>query len=62
MDKRTVVKMALEGKTPPYVPWNINFTIPSTEKLQQHYFGKDLEEGKISLERAREIYGFLCAR
>lgn len=23
---------------------------------------RDLEEGKISLERAREIYGFLCAR
>jgi uroporphyrinogen decarboxylase len=44
MDKRTAVKMALEWKMPPYVPWNINFTIPSTEKLQQHYFGKDLDE------------------
>ena len=44
MDKRTVMKMALEWKTPPYVPWNINFTIPSTEKLQQHYAGRDLEE------------------
>jgi uroporphyrinogen decarboxylase len=44
MDKRTVVKMALEWETPPYVPWNINFTIPSTEKLQQHFAGRDLEE------------------
>jgi uroporphyrinogen decarboxylase len=44
MDKRTVMKMALEWKTLPYVPWNINFTIPSTEKLQQHFVGKDLEE------------------
>ena len=44
MDKRTVVKMALEWKTTPYVPWNINFTIPSTEKLQQHFLGKDLDE------------------
>ena len=44
MDKRTVMKIALEWETPPYVPWNINFTIPSAEKLQQHYFGKDLEE------------------
>jgi uroporphyrinogen decarboxylase len=44
MDKRTVMKMALEWKTPPYVPWNINFTIPSTERLQQHYAGRDLEE------------------
>ena len=43
MDKRTVMKMALEWETPPYVPWNINFTIPSTEKLQQHYPGQDLE-------------------
>ncbi len=44
MDKRTVTKMALEWETPPYVPWNINFTIPSTEKLQVHYPGRDLEE------------------
>jgi len=44
MDKRTVMKMALEWERPPYVPWNINFTIPSTEKLQQYYAGKDLEE------------------
>jgi uroporphyrinogen decarboxylase len=42
MDKRTVIKMALEWKTPPYVPWNINYTIPSREKLQQYYAGRDL--------------------
>ena len=44
MDKRAVMKMALEWEKPPYVPWNINFTIPSTEKLQAHYPGRDLEE------------------
>jgi uroporphyrinogen decarboxylase len=44
LDKRTVVKMALEWKDPPYVPWNINFTIPAREKLQVHYPGRDLEE------------------
>jgi len=44
MDKRTVMKLALEWKDPPYVPWNINFTIPATEKLQGHYPGRDLEE------------------
>lgn len=44
MDKRTVTKLALEWKNPPYVPWNINFTIPATEKLQAHYPGQDLEE------------------
>ena len=44
MDKRTVVKMALEWENPPYVPWNIHFTIPAKEKLQAHYPGQDLEE------------------
>jgi len=44
LDKRTVVKLALEWKNPTYVPWNINFTIPAKEKLQAHYAGRDLEE------------------
>ncbi len=43
MDKRTVMKLALEWKNPPYVPWNINFTIPAAEKLQTCYPGQDLE-------------------
>ena len=33
MDKRTVMKLALDWKNPPYVPWNINFTIPAAEKV-----------------------------
>ena len=44
MDKRAVIKMALDWKQPPYVPWNINFTIPAREKLQAHYDKRDLEE------------------
>ena len=44
MDKRTVMKLALDWKNPPYVPWNINLTIPAEEKLQAHYSGKDLED------------------
>jgi uroporphyrinogen decarboxylase len=44
MDKRTVMKLALEWKNPPYVPWNINFTIPAEEKLKAHYPGQDLED------------------
>ena len=43
MDKRAVIKMALEWEAPPYVPWNINFTIPSAEKLKQHYAGRGLD-------------------
>ncbi len=44
MDKRTVMKLALDWKKPPYVPWNINFTMPAREKLQAHFPGQDLEE------------------
>ncbi len=44
MDKRTIVKMALEWDHIPYVPWNVNFTIPAGEKLQAYFPGRDLEE------------------
>jgi uroporphyrinogen decarboxylase len=44
MDKRTVVKLALEWENPPYVPWNINFTIPAKEKLQAHFPGQEIEQ------------------
>jgi uroporphyrinogen decarboxylase len=45
MTKREVVKLALEAKRPPYVPWNIGLTKEAREKLQQH-FGQqtDLED------------------
>jgi uroporphyrinogen decarboxylase len=38
------MKLALEWENPPYVPWNINFTIPAREKLQAYYPGRDLED------------------
>ena len=44
MDKRSIVKLALEWKNPPYVPWNINFTIPAKEKLQAQFPGQNLED------------------
>ena len=40
MTKREVVKTALEGKRPPYVPWSFGFTSEAREKLVQH-FGTD---------------------
>lgn len=40
MDKRDVVKLAIEGRAVPYVPWHCGFTVPATEKLREH-FGKD---------------------
>lgn len=44
MDKRSLVKAALDWKRPPYVPWNLNFTLPAREKLQAHYGKCNLEE------------------
>ena len=38
------MKMALEWQDPPYVPWNINFTVPATQKLQARFPGQDLED------------------
>jgi len=43
MTKREVVRMVLEGKRPPYVPWHFSFTLEAQEKLVQYYGTKDLE-------------------
>ena len=40
MTKREVVKMVLDGKKPPYVPWSFKFTKEPHEMLQK-YFGID---------------------
>ena len=37
------MKLALEGKRPPYVPWNVGLTVEAREKLRQHYGQDDLE-------------------
>ena len=42
MTKREIIKMVLDGKKPPYVPWHFQFTIEALEKLEKH-FGKDYE-------------------
>jgi len=43
MTKREVVKMVLDGKRPPYVPWSFGFTIEAMDKLIAHYGTTDLE-------------------
>ena len=43
MTKREVVRMVLQGKRPPYVPWSMGFTQEAKEKLQAHYGSADLE-------------------
>jgi uroporphyrinogen decarboxylase len=44
MTKREVIKLVLEAKRPPYVPWNIGLTKEAREKLQQHFGQPDLED------------------
>ena len=40
MTKREVIKMVLDGKKPPYVPWSFKFT-KEPYHLLQHYYGID---------------------
>ena len=42
MTKKEVVKMVLDGKKPPYVPWDCKFTLEALEKLKEHY-GEDVD-------------------
>lgn len=44
MTKREIIKMVLNGKKPPYVPWSFKFTKEPYEMLQQHYEVEDLDE------------------
>jgi len=43
MKKRDVVKMVLDGKKPPYVPWSFNFTVEPKEMLKKYYSVSDLD-------------------
>jgi uroporphyrinogen decarboxylase len=43
MTPRDVVRLVLEGKRPPYVPWQIGLTHEAAEKLQAHYATDDLD-------------------
>jgi len=43
MTKRDVVRMVLNGKRPPYVPWSFSFTLEAKEKLIKHFRTQDLE-------------------
>ncbi len=43
MAKRDVVRMVLQGRRPPYVPWSMGFTKEAKEKLQRYYGCDDIE-------------------
>ena len=44
MDKREVVKLAIEGRKVPYIPWQCGFTVEAAEKLRNHFGRDDLEQ------------------
>jgi uroporphyrinogen decarboxylase len=43
MNKREVVRLAIDGRRPPYVPWNIGLTLEARQKLEQHFGAENLE-------------------
>ena len=43
MTKRDVIRLVLEHKRPPYVPWSLGFTAEARDKLTSHYGRDDLE-------------------
>jgi uroporphyrinogen decarboxylase len=43
MNKREVVRLALDHKPMPYVPWSIGCTLEACEKLKSHFGTDDLE-------------------
>ena len=44
MNKREVVRLALDARRPPYVPWNVGLTKEARDKLQAHVGHSDSEE------------------
>ena len=43
IQKRDVVRLAMEGKYVPYVPWSLSFTKEALEKLERHYGESQIE-------------------
>ncbi len=43
MNKRQVVRLAIEGNKVPYVPWHCGFTLEAGDKLRRHFGRDDLE-------------------
>ena len=53
MNKREVVKMVLDGKKPPYVPWSFGFTLEAYEKLQERTATAQSEEPEAPARKGR---------
>jgi len=44
LSEREVVKLAIDGKDVPYVPWNCSFTTEAADKLKRYYGKDDLDK------------------
>ena len=44
MTKREIIRMVIEGKKPPYVPWSFAFTKEANDMLCEHFGVSDLED------------------
>lgn len=44
MDKRQIVRLAIQGQAVPYVPWHCGFTVEAAAKLHEHFGRDDLEQ------------------
>ncbi|MBD3306987.1 uroporphyrinogen-III decarboxylase-like protein [candidate division KSB3 bacterium] len=78
MTKRDVVRMVLDGRKPPYVPWSYTFTQEANDLLCDHFGVADLEEvldnhllrlghsvgffEEIGNERVRDVFGVVWDR
>lgn len=49
MNRREIVRCALEHRVPPRVPWSFGFTVEAAQRLLEHYGAADLEELKETL-------------
>jgi uroporphyrinogen decarboxylase len=43
MTRREVIRLTIDGKTPPYVPWSFKFTKEPTRWLKDHYHTEDID-------------------
>jgi uroporphyrinogen decarboxylase len=43
INKREVIKLVMDKKDVPYVPWHFSFTIEAKEKLQKYYLTEDID-------------------
>jgi uroporphyrinogen decarboxylase len=44
MDKRSTIRLVLDGQRPPYVPWSFGFTKEAKARLQAHFGQVELED------------------